>query len=222
MREQRDGAFGGWCVARGTALAAAVAVMLLAPAAQAAVLTETSSRTGSGLVSLAQFDPSLGTLTAMNVVLSTDYSFTAHFTLEGSYQPSSSSVYAETSVTSSAAFGVTSFGENLQCDLDGVDANVSCNVSFASSMPFSAHPSELKFFTGTGTVGFVFGTSLYWYVTGLGNPQSLSDVSGPIHSASLTYTYDPAAVIPLPAGLPLLLGGIGVLGLIARRRPTET
>jgi hypothetical protein len=37
-------------------------------------------------------------------------------------------------------------------------------------------------------------------------------------TAYITYNYGPAKPIPLPAALPLLIGGIGMMGLVARRR----
>ena len=39
---------------------------------------------------------------------------------------------------------------------------------------------------------------------------------------TLRYIYDDAPEVPLPAGLPLLIGGLGALGLAAKRKTTKS
>ena len=97
--------------------------------------------------------------------------------------------------------------------------------------------NTLAAFMGTGT--FSVRTSLFWFedrtttctgntftvlgITGqrtIQNCGSGSEVSASFSAdVQVVYTFEePAPVVPLPAGLPLLLAGLGVLGLLKARR----
>lgn len=69
------------------------------------------------------------------------------------------------------------------------------------------------FFTGKGCCVDTMTDILYFQVTGI---TSVDPGTGP--GAPGSNNGDPSAYIPVPAGLPLLIGGLGALGWISRRR----
>jgi hypothetical protein len=105
--------------------------------------------------------------------------------------------------------GTTAFGLVLR-QFDPAD-NVQVTVvggSGTSVFNFSAATTLVGFFDAAGLTSVTFNN--FGSGPGAGN-YTFDDVitSGP-------------AVIPLPAGLPLLIGGLGALGIVARKRRQQT
>lgn len=75
-------------------------------------------------------------------------------------------------------------------------------------------PTLISFDDGSQLSITLSGEDFNWGAFGLNNGEAY----GAIVSANFELISDSAAVIPLPAGLPLLLSGIGGLALLRRRR----
>ena len=103
--------------------------------------------------------------------------------------------------------GVTDGASDGTGITNATDANQfgSYSVSIADTLTLATAG-----FTGTGTFGGLGFTGDYL-------AYFLDEGSSYSGTVTLTYEYTPSAV-PLPASLPLALGGIGLLGLMGRRR----
>jgi hypothetical protein len=209
------------------ALVTAAALAIGAGAASASTVDQTLSFNDTTSVNLTfnPFDTGLGTLTAASIVIRGTATLPAGsltVVTEDYLSQNQSFFYVDASVFT--AFDITGaiiFGPEGRCTtpLPGQ----TCTAQYAAaSAPFtlSSSFSNLDDFIGTNPViGLEVPTRLDLTVgQEIGGPTSFWAASG---TATLTYTYEPRtdpSVIPLPAGLPLLLAGLGGLGLMARRK----
>jgi hypothetical protein len=170
--------------------------------------------------SVDRFDESLGTLVGVEVFYDLKATGVGQIFIPESEGAGTVSATASGSVGTSV-FGPTTKIINLSCTNDG---NSCFDFRFAvSDISETVDLDEVfwGFFIGAGTVDFS-GT----VGGGATGDVVLLEVAGQL-DVRVRYTYDapdvppPAAVIPLPAGLPLLLGALGALGglsLLGRRR----
>jgi hypothetical protein len=239
-------------------------------ATQAATLTVTDTGTlGTGFevpLSVAAFEPSLGTLTAVAWSLVIDWSAEVTFR-----NPNSVPVLMTVNGLSGIGFDIV--GASLSPGLTGLEGYVPLTpfeflfrdgLTFLPSLapgeaqsttapprtyalsggtddPVGLGAGVLSDWTGPGDVGGTILPLTIVYATALGPNASGQLVNLPVETPftqdltatlSVTYTYDPVTgggggpddpvdpvpVVPLPAGLPLLLGGLAALAVVRRRR----
>lgn len=216
-------------------LAIAAAFACAAGTANAATLsydtfTAVSSGNWTDSLTLSQFDSALGTLTSVMVTMTggvaglaevesedTTDAGTVTYALEASLSaalagaPLSLSVIPQALATFEASVfdgdrdygGTSGFTNETLSDVDVESATYTL-------------PADLAYFTGTGDLTFNLNTIARSFASGPGDMASRFSTD----SAALmevVYTYD-AATVPLPAGLPLLLAGLGGLALVRRRK----
>lgn len=196
---------------------AMVAGVFIAGAAQAATMTQTVSDSFSSApamfgffndeLALDQFDPTLGTLTGVTIRAAA--SATGRDGAAGDpFDPDVARSFGAVDIW------VAGFiASDRDVDTDSCNT-VDCFVSVSSSAAASVFEvlgtsDDLSAFIGIGTVDNFFQAD-----AGGRNGTSVS-VSG-----TLTYTYETAAAVPLPAGAPLLLAGLGAFAIARRRAKT--
>lgn len=216
--------------------AVAATIIGLAQAANAATLSYSGSlgldwTNWTKTLSVSQFDSSLGTLNSVTVEL------TGH--VEGRIRAQNLSTTAATAVDMdlkavvSAEFGGLTLVETFPLversrTLDaynGTDPWFTGVSSFTSTWLLGSdsesasliNPADLSGYIGSGTVDFVMAGQGVSSHNGGGNLLvAFQQKAGA--DLTVTYDYTPATVVPLPAAAPLLLGGVFVLGGLARRR----
>lgn len=174
-----------------------------------------------GSLSFAQFNAHLGTLTSVQ--------FELYSTLSGSIDLKNKSTS-----TSSVSYGVrtgadltaTVAGQTVitgnwvtpSFDLVGGQSvhSVIGPVTNSQTLTFSL-PSDLSAFIGTGNVSASLSALSNQKLTAGGNAKLGTDVTVDGY-AIVTYTYDAAAPVPEPETYAMLLAGLGLVGVIARRR----
>ena len=163
-----------------------------------------------------RFDPSLGTLTQIDVQL--DFAVSADVQLENTTDAPSSSVVTwfpvftllrpDNTLILVAAPGYTDFGPTaLLSAYDGTtDYGGSSGVTFTATRSDSRNatllsPTDLALFSGIGTIGLPLFASMTG--GGLTAAQIFTGFAGA--TVTLTYTYTPTATpVPEPASLSLL------------------
>jgi hypothetical protein len=192
--------------------------------------------TANGL--LAQFDPSLGTLTGITVFIDGDFTLNLHADIVAQGPTSIFADFSEGATLSNLP-GVSLFDtsmefEELQFGCTGVGTEVvSCNIDqpFTSGLVFGepaplAPTPDLSAYIGLGTVPFTVGNFTSITNVNMG-PSTGSDVSfnsteiaGDIY---LQYTYDPAGVsTPEPGSFALLAGGLMLVAFARYRKAFQT
>ncbi len=199
--------------------------------------TETVS-TGGTLFTFSQFDPSLGTLSAIDLIIQTS-------TLQGDVTYTRSGLANRTYTDANAAIGIDTapgFGGYSSTPLsfarspagsftvDGSNPTQVVTVTGTTQsliggtpVTLGINPSAFGSYTGLATVSFA-GFTLYGDVNTGSGTVNLND-SNLLSPTTLTlrYTYTPSGPVPVPepgqvAASLLLLGGIGAYVFIKRRR----
>lgn len=219
---------------------AASLLLTLSLGAQAATQVQhvdiaSQSTDWSSFLDLQQFDGSLGTLTGVTLELHGDFTSlvkmesrnatasTMTATVNGLLSlglPGGGTLSATPTLVQvfhAGAFdGVIDFAGTSGITYQALTASLSHSVSFSDA-------SSLAAFTGTGTLSQPLSASATASFTGSGNKRTSvrTSASG---WAELTYTYEPTLLppvtnpVPEPASLALMLSGLGMFGLLAKRR----
>lgn len=214
-------------------------VAAMGTAASAATVTvsqtlgdQTTNYSGRTVGSIAQFDSSLGTLNSATVTLLGTVSGSINYeSLDAAASNVQLNLSAEvavstgmlgqlvvvlptlTQVESASIFdGTIDFGGTS----GGSVANLSANLSNTTVVT----GGDLTGFIGGGFVDFTLDGTGLSSATGPGN---LATIFQTLAGGTVTVVYDytvapPPSAVPLPAGMPLLLLGMGAMGLAAKRR----
>lgn len=183
-------------------LMTACASFFLANGAQAAVISDTESATASGDFSLDKFDASLGTLTQIKL------------TLEGV-----SNAFLTVRLDNGGAALVTTGFELSTLNLgttyslsERASDSAECDNPNGCILDLSATASGNKMYTINGAdPSFVGPGDILVRFSLFGGGRGKG-------TATVSYTYDAAPAVPLPAGLPLILTSLGGLWFMRRRQ----
>ena len=179
---------------------ACLAFGMLGSAAAADTITFSVDLPGVGIATLSGFDSSLGTLTEATITLSGQAQTFVSINGPGP-------VFE----TFNVDFRIEGPFGMVAEDSDTVQ--IACpDIICIETLNLSASDSETLTLTAQSDLDAVIGVGLLFEVT-----SAIGDSFA--GSASLTYTFDPVlTAVPLPAGLPLLIGGIGLVAFLGGRR----
>jgi hypothetical protein len=219
----------------------AVAALTLSAAAQANVPQQqvvnsnvlSNVKNKTGVLDFTQFDASLGTLQSVEVFFSSDLGATYKIENKSSSSGSDVTIDSKNSLAlTSAAFSLPVLTNNY---LNTVHENVfDTNDDWAGTSgqiitlagATAQHASESHLFTDALTLAAFTGTgSVHASVTGTALATMFSSTSGNLHASASTlfsaygkvvYTY--ALPVPEPETYAMLLSGLGLMGLVLRKR----
>jgi hypothetical protein len=174
-----------------------------------------------------KFDPSLGTLT--DVEISGSLAFTSTGVLTNTAQTPETFDFTTNifgTLTSTDVSGVTGLSTTASEDTGFITlapgGTQGFNFSASNTMPgitLTSPPSDLSSFVGSGTYNLLGNTlSGTSFVGGGGNIQ-VSQVTNAQFTGTVIYSYTPKSTVPEPGAVGLLsAGSLGILTLLARRR----
>lgn len=186
-------------------------------------------------VHFAGFDPGLGTLTGVNVALTSDQ----HYGVGVSIFGNGAALLTVANIANSVRFGGQAVGgllqgytlseaPNLNLPCTPRENEPGCQISHGADRPFdfSVALSDLDPFLQAGGVDFDAASSIVLFGAGGVGGNALVNAFGGLvwdGNLSLTYTYEPTVASP-PGGVPepatwaLLIAGFGLAGAQLRRR----
>jgi len=186
-------------------------------------------------VHFAAFDQGLGTLTGVNVALTSDQ----HYGVGVSIFGNGVALLTVASITNSVRFGGQAVGgllqgytlseaPNLNLPCTPTENEPGCQIFHGADRPFdfSVALSDLDPFLQAEGVDFAAASSIFLFGSGGVGDNAIFNAFGGLvwdGDLSLTYTYESTVVSP-PAGVPepatwaLLIGGFGLAGVQLRRR----
>ncbi len=182
-----------------------------------------STRVFRAPLSIDKFDPTLGRLSAINVQWGTEATrglFSVGVICRDSGIIDQSCEDSSSSQTNSSS---------IEIDLPGDGAGLRAG---ARSGSYSVAQAAFSEFVGTGSIDVSWAITFFHSVSGTCDPNlgtfiTRCDLSGSgifkfTAHIQVDYEYDPIStppnVVPLPAGLPLLLAGLGSLAYLRRRK----
>lgn len=170
-------------------------------------------------ISLQKFDASLGVLTGVDIHAGITGTATGGFYNCVARGTDCDNEAITLTLKIAGYFGIPVYTLTAVRDLtctaaEGVVCSDPRTINMAGSITPPIGPGAFASYTGAGA----FDVSLH-YLPSWTPEARISTVAASNLFASVTYTYDETpASVPLPAGLPLLLCALGILGVIARSR----
>lgn len=209
-----------------TAVLAGVGFLMAASGAQAATITFTDTLPLQdvelgGTVSVAQFDPSLGTLTGVTWSLTGAIASILGIQNDG---PNTVQGSAFTSVDFDFDSAVLSLGASPDFNVFATTGLVSLGSGETVLFPVTASTtitgSEAvsASFIGLSLVDVLYFTTTGFGGSGFGGDITISQATDAGIQFSITYEYDEVSEVPLPAAAPLMAAGLGLFGLYGARR----
>lgn len=220
---------------RDTLLATTAMLLLAAPGAHAAEISFSdsvalASTNWTETLTVSQFDSSLGVLESVMITL--DGGVTGSASLE-SLDAAAATITANLQATIDAF--ITNFGAvgtvlpivSASFDASAFDGGIDFGGTSGTEIgPLSGTDTDTNTFTsgldafiGTGTLDIEATAEGASAATGAGNVITLFGTEAEAE-VTVKYTYTAAVTpppVPLPAGIPLMLGALGLLGLAKRR-----
>jgi hypothetical protein len=213
-------------IAAAWATAVMASTVLVSNCGYAATLTYSQTWSGTAPIddnlTLEQFNPGLGTLTGVELVLNasaTEVLEVLNFTDEPlSFTNGSASTPITVTGPAGTSTSVTASVSGVSGTVPGVLFSITPFAGTLETLSNSAAvlPADFGFYEGLGTFMFnlLANTGTYG---GTGNNLGFGGSMTANGNVTVEYTYD-AVATPLPAGLPLFATGLGVLGVLGRRR----
>ncbi|WP_167761472.1 choice-of-anchor E domain-containing protein [Duganella callida] len=210
-------------------LSQAMLVAACFAAASASAATLTVSNTSNVIVSkdtdwsdflnFAKFNTSLGTLTSVTFNLYSDINGSVSLT---NYNDELTNVPFSLGATVALSRPDSSNLVLINETLYNTSVGVAAGDTFADSKTVNAHStatftnvSDLSLFTGTGNIATLISAKAWSSVEGDGIDAQFATKAGGYGTVTYTYT---AAPVPEPETYGMLLLGLGVLGVVAKRK----
>jgi len=206
-------------------LAAAALTATMGGTAAASLISYTDSLTTDGYVegdkgslSLSKFDPALGTLTSVTLILSDYFSWAAQMVNNGT-----TSAHLTRTLDQSVTIqdGNTTLLSDSHTSTSSwtVAPRQTVTAASATSTPNTVQVvlagSDLARFIGSGSLAYDVFADQSETLSAKGGNSSFTSMHLVTTAANITYNYTPTPITP---ALPLFLSGLACLGLLRRRR----